>query len=125
MKKLIFVVSCLSIFPSCSVFMAAKKEGADINQVQASHTRSDFLNLGAKIITSERMPNGELVETYQIPKQRGSTARAVMHGLLDISTFFIWELAGTPIEGSLNKPEFITVKVTYSPDDIAKRAELL
>jgi hypothetical protein len=105
--------------------MAARKDGADISQVQASHTRSEFLNLGAKVVNSERLPSGELVEVYQIPKKRGSAVRAVMHGLLDLSTCFIWEVAGTPIEGSLDKQEFITVKVTFGVDDMAKNAELL
>lgn len=105
--------------------MAAHKEGADVSQIQACHTRAQFLQLGAKVVNSERLPSGELVETYQIPKEKGSAARAVMHGLLDVGTLGIWEVAGTPIEGSLDKQEFITVKVTYGPDEVAKRAELL
>ena len=127
MRKLTIALGCmcLCLLPSCSIFMAAHKDGADISQVQSSHSRTDFLNLGAKVISSETLPSGELVETYQIPKERGSTARAVMHGLLDLSTFFIWEVAGTPSEGSLNKQEFIVVKVTYGPDNIAKKAELI
>ena len=125
MKQLAIALACICSFPSCSVFMAANKDGADVSQVQAASSRTQFLNLGAKVISSERLPSGELVETYQIPKERGSAARAVMHGLLDLSTFFIWEIVGTPIEGSLDKQEFITVKVTYTTDDIAKKAELL
>ncbi len=125
MKKIALVALSILLFPSCSVFMAANKEGSDISQVQSCHTRAQFLDLGAKIVSTERLPSGELVETYQIPKEKGSAARAVMHGLLDISTCFLWEIAGTPIEGTLNKQEFITVKITYGPDDIAKKAELL
>lgn len=105
--------------------MAAHKEGASVSDVQKSHTRADFIALGSKVISTEHLPTGELVETYQLPKERGSAARAVMHGILDLSTFFIWELAGTPIEGSLNKQEFITVKVTYDATNIAQKAELI
>jgi hypothetical protein len=122
-KVLTLLGACL--LSSCSVYKAACKDGADIQEVQSSHTRNEFLNLGARVVSSERLPTGELVETYQIPKARGSAARSVMHGLLDLSTCFIWEVAGTPIEYSLDKQEFITVKVTFGPDDIAKKAELL
>jgi hypothetical protein len=124
MKGKTIALTCLCLLSSCSVYKAACKDGADIQEVQASHSRNQFLSLGAKIVSSETLPTGELVETYQIPKARGSAARAVMHGLLDLSTFFVWEVAGTPIEYSLDKPEFIVVKVTYGPDDIAKKAEL-
>jgi hypothetical protein len=105
--------------------MASKKEGADISQVESSRTRNDFLRLGATVVSSQQLSTGELVETYQIPKERGSAARAVMHGLLDVSTLGLWEIAGTPIEGNLNKPQFFTVKVTYNLDGIATKAELI
>jgi hypothetical protein len=125
MKQIMISLASLCVLPSCSVVMAAKKEGTDVKQVQDCHTRSQFLGLGAKVISSEVLPSGDRVETYQILREKGSAARAVMHGLLDVSTFCLWEIAGTPIEGSLDKNEYITIKVTYGPDDVAKKAELL
>jgi hypothetical protein len=48
-----------------------------------------------------------------------------MHGVLDISTGFLWEVAGTPIESYLGQQEYITVKVTYGPKDNVISAELV
>ena len=125
MKKAFLLLCCVAVLPSCSVVMAAKKEGTDVSQIQASKTRGQILSLNPTINSSERLPTGELVETYTIQKEKGSTARAVMHGLLDLSTFCIWEIAGTPIEGSLNKKEFFSIKVTYNEDETIKKVELL
>lgn len=123
--KRTFIIACsLALLSSCSVVMASKKSGTDISKVNEAHTRGQFVALSDKVLTSERLPSGDLIESYQIPKERGSAARAVMHGLLDVSTLGLWEVAGTPIEGSLNQPDYFVIKVTYGPDDIAKKVEL-
>lgn len=124
MKKILLTLSIL-LFTGCSVYMAGDRSGTDIASVQKCNTRIQFINLGAQILSSERLENGNLVEIYQIKAEKGSAVRAVMHGLLDLSTGFIWELAGTPIEASLNKDQFITVKVTYGPDDTVVSAEFV
>ncbi len=36
-----------------------------------------------------------------------------MHGLLDVATLGIWEVAGTPIEGTKNNERFYVYKVQY------------
>lgn len=48
-----------------------------------------------------------------------------MHGFLDVATFGIWEIAGTPIEGTLNKNEFYSVKVIYQKDGETIKSVLL
>lgn len=115
-----------SIFLSgCSVYMASRKTGTDIASVQKCSTRLQFLNLGAKILKSERLQDGSLVEIYQVQAEKGSAVRAIMHGLLDLSTGFVWEIVGTPIESSLNKDNFLTIKVTYGAEDIVLKAEFI
>lgn len=123
-KKILPLVSTF-FFTGCSIYMAANKTGADIASVQKCSTRVQFINLGAKIISSERLSDGNLVEIYQIKAEQGSAVRAIMHGLLDLSTGFIWEIAGTPIEATMSKDQFITVKVTYGPGDTVLKAELV
>ena len=105
--------------------MAGNKSGTNAASVQKCNTRIQFINLGAQILSSERLENGNLVEIYQIKAEKGSAVRAVMHGLLDLSTGFMWELAGTPIEACLNKDQFITVKVTYAANDTVISAEFV
>lgn len=124
MKKLIF---CLPIIfcCACSVYMAGAKTGTDIASVQKCTSRIQFINLGATVISSERLPDGKLIEIYQMKAEKGSAIRAIMHGLLDVSTGFAWELVGTPIEAILNEEKFITVKVTYNPEDVILKAEFI
>ena len=124
MKKILLPLSIL-LLTGCSVYMAGNKSGTNAASVQKCNTRIQFINLGAQILSSERLENGNLVEIYQIKAEKGSAVRAVMHGLLDLSTGFMWELAGTPIEACLNKDQFITVKVTYAADDTVISAEFV
>lgn len=105
--------------------MASSKSGAGMDQIQKCNTRMQFLNIGAKIIESNTLDDGIVIETYQIPSEKGSAARAIMHGLLDVSTLGLWEIAGTPIESEMNKDRFITVKVTYSASGAVIKIELM
>lgn len=127
-KKLIlgvFVVLMVTLtLSSCSVAMAARKSGTDVSKIQQVQTRTQILATGAEVIESKKNRHGNLVETYKIQKEKGSIARAVMHGVLDISTFFVWEAFGTPIEGSMMKKEYFIVKVTYDAEERVKKIEL-
>ncbi len=114
----------LPLFTSCSVIMASKKAGFDLESIQAAHSRHELLDLGGDPISSHANEEGEVTEVYQILKEKGSTARALMHGLLDLGTGFLWELAGTPIESALSQEKFYSVKVTFDSDDQVKRMEL-
>lgn len=113
-----------TISSSCSVAMAAKKSGADISKVQSARSRSQILATGAKIIASEKDAEGCLIETYQLQKEKGSAARAIMHGILDVSTLGLWEAVGTPIEGSMSKSEYVSFKVIYDKQENIKKIEL-
>lgn len=122
MKKNIHIIlSVISMcsLSSCSVAMAAKKDGSSIQKIQKCHNRMNFLALGGSVISSETLENGDLVETYTFKTEKGSISRAVMHGLLDISTCCIWEVIGTPIEGSYSN-DFFSVKVIYDKDENIK-----
>jgi hypothetical protein len=57
----------------------------------------------------------ENTEAFKILKPQGSTGRAVMHGLLDVATLGIWEVAGTPMEGAYDKDKYYAIRVTYEP----------
>jgi hypothetical protein len=113
------------LFASCSVMIASHREGVGLDQVQAARTREQFLDLaGGDPISSETALTGERIETYQILQEKGSTARALMHGLLDLSTAFLWEFAGTPIESALSQKKYFLVKVHYAPDGEIAKVEL-
>src|SRR5579872_1085436 len=124
MRKLFFLASIASLFSSCSVMMASKMQGVELDSIPNIRSRAELIAL-AEPIESRRNDDGERVEIYKILEQKGSIARAVMHGLLDISTGFLWEFAGTPIESALTQDKFISVKVTFDAEDQIKKVELL
>ena len=126
MKKIIYLglmSISLCVLSSCSVVMAAKKEGTTVAKVQQCRTRSQFIAQGASIMSSERQANGDLIEIYRFKKERGSVARAFMHGVLDVSTCGLWEVVGTPIEGC-DSDEYFCLKVTYDGEENIKNISL-
>ena len=74
-------------------------------------------------LSTEETPTGKVV-TYRSLQKQGSTGRAVMHGLLDVATLGIWEIAGTPIEGSKKKEKFYVYNVEYDNDGNVIRATI-
>jgi len=104
--------------------MAADKGGTDIERVQLARSKLELIALGGEPIAYSQNEQGETVETYRMMKERGSAARAFMHGLLDLSTAFLWELAGTPIESALDEKKYFSLKVTFDKDEQIKKMEL-
>lgn len=125
MKKILIFIAITPILASCSVIMAAKKDGTTIEKVQSCRNRSQFLALGGTVVHSERTVESELIETYQFKKEQGSAARALMHGVLDVSTLGLWEVIGTPVEVCMSDKTCFSIKVYYDKNDIVKKMELM
>jgi hypothetical protein len=123
MKKAI-LIPFFSLFSSCSIIMASNQCGVDIEAVQSVRNRMQLIALGAELISSAKNDHGEAVEVFKVMKERGSVARAFMHGLLDLGTAFLWELAGTPIESALDEKKYFSLKVTFDRDEQIKKIEL-
>lgn len=125
MKKIAAILFPLaSLLSSCSVIMASNRGGIDIEAVQSIRNRMQLIALGAEPISSIKNDLGETVEVFKVMKERGSVARAFMHGLLDLSTAFIWELAGTPIESTLDEKKYFSLKVTFDENEQIRKMEL-
>jgi hypothetical protein len=124
-KKVLLSLICVTILSSCSVVMAANKDGMTYEQIRNCRSRNQFLSKGVLVMNSDYLPSGELVEVYQVRQQKGSTARAFMHGALDVSTCGLWEVVGTPMEGSLTSKEYILFRVTYDQNQNVQNIELL
>ncbi|MBW2650019.1 MAG: hypothetical protein JRC66_03185 [Deltaproteobacteria bacterium] len=129
MKKIsiaVCAVVCMTIvFSGCSVYMAAKKEGVKIEEVSQCKTRGCLVAKGAIPISSRKGKDGTMIEVFNVKKPTGSTSRAVMHGILDVATLGLWELAGTPIEGSKSKSGMIPIEVHYDKNEIIKEIKIL
>ena len=126
MQRLIKLLILWLFLPllSCSVYMAAKKEGVSIDELNQCKTRSCVISKGAIPIDDKKNEYGEIVEeTYQVQKPKGSAGRAAMHGVLDVFTLGIWEAVGTPIEGSVGKKEMYPIKIYYENGEKIDRVE--
>lgn len=125
--KLLFAIIIIGVIltTACSVFMAAKKEGVSVEELSQCRTRSCVLSKGAVPNKTEKNEQGEIIEAYTVQAPKGSTARAVMHGVLDVATFGIWEAAGTPMEEAMGKKKYYSIKVIYDKDENVKKVELL
>lgn len=112
-KSIVCLFPLLLFIGGCSVYMAASKEGVDVETLNQCKTRACLVAYGAKPLkTTKLAPN---TEVFKVLKPHGSTTRAVMHGLLDVATLGIWEVAGTPIEGSFDRDKYYLIHVVYVP----------
>ena len=126
MKTLLPIILVGTILLSgCSVFMAAKKEGVSIDELSQCRTRSCVISKGAVPTKTEKNEQGDTIEAYTVQERKGSTARAVMHGVLDVLTLGIWEVAGTPIEGAMGGKKNYSIRIIYDKDENVKKVEML
>lgn len=104
------------LLEGCAVAMAARTGGVKLEEIQSCQTRDCFVNQDTvQIIQVAKLTTGETMESYRYQLKRGSAGRAAMHGLLDVATFGVWEVAGTPIEATKDK-KYVTITATYRPD---------
>jgi len=65
--------------------------------------------------------NDELVDTWIITKGNEPDAlRALLHGALDVSTFGLWEIVGTPLEMIAAHEDHYAYVVTYDNKECLK-----
>lgn len=106
----------LSMLSSCSVYNAASNEGIAVADIQGCTMKGCLLSHGMDIIDQKDGPDGSHVEMYRaIARKTGlNYVRAAGHGVLDVATLGLWEVAGTPIEGAIsNNRGYITARVVY------------
>jgi hypothetical protein len=75
------------------------KDNPDRGAVKVGPTRGEVeMHLGSPV-TSSFEGNGRRVDLYEYEVgNEPSAGRAVAHGVMDVLTLGIWEIAGTPIE---------------------------
>ncbi|BCA93816.1 hypothetical protein TUM19329_01770 [Legionella antarctica] len=97
--------------------MAARSNGVNPKQLSQCKTRSCLIAAGATPIDQNKNKQGKLYsENLRATMPTGSAARAAMHGLLDVGTLGIWEVAGTPIEAVKGKKTGYVIAVKYAED---------
>ncbi|MCC6347383.1 MAG: hypothetical protein IT388_09390 [Nitrospirales bacterium] len=101
----------------CSVGMALSgKKNPDLPAVRVGATRGEIeLQLGPPVKTVALDDNKRLDQCeYEIGNEP-SAGRAIGHGVLDVLTLGLWEIAGSPIEGF--QGEKYTISITYDTVD--------
>jgi hypothetical protein len=112
-RSVVYLFPVLLLVGGCSVYMAASKEGVDIETLGQCKLRACLIGDGAKPLKTANLPPN--TEVFKVLKPHGSTTRAVMNGLLDVATFGVWEIAGTPIEGSFDRNKYYLIRISYIP----------
>lgn len=124
--KLICVSISLVYLSGCSVYKAASNEGVSVSDIEDCKHKGCLLSTGMEVIDRKEEANGEYIEISRAVARKSGLnyARAAGHGVLDVMTLGLWEIAGTPVEGALsNNRGYIIAKATYSnkcTDDIKK-----
>ena len=102
----------------CSVGMARHgKKTPDLDAIEVGSTRSQVeWMLGAPVQSASTSEGGGRIDTYEYEVGNDPSAdRAGDHLMMDIWTFGLWELIGTPIEAL--KGTKYRIHLEYGPDD--------
>ena len=121
MKQYLVWILMLCVMTSgCSVGMAMSgKKEPQLGAVRVGATRGEVeLQLGAPIEIREENGHRADIYEYEIGNEP-SAGRAIGHGVMDVLTLGLWEVAGTPIEGFQGEKKRLLV--TYDDSDVVTR----
>lgn len=117
-KSLLLAVCCAALFSGgCSVYMAAAGDDEpNLANVHRGASRGEIeMALGQPAAMSTEK-GGNLIATYEYTVgNEPSTGRAVGHAAMDVLTFGLWEVVGTPIE-AFSQGDKIKLTVHYDED---------
>ncbi|MCA9073728.1 MAG: hypothetical protein KDA93_01755 [Planctomycetaceae bacterium] len=109
----------------CSAVMAARAPvKKDLSVLTPGIPRGRVISeLGAPVHTHHQQ--GQEVDVFAF-KQGYKTStrysRAFFHGVADVFTYGLWEIVGTPLEGTMQGEE-VRAEVAYTPDGTIDRIE--
>ena len=108
---------------ACSVGMAAAGRPAPALAVwKAGAGRADVEAALGPPVGVQARPGGDTTCRYRYEVGKDpAPGRALAHGAMDVLTFGLWEVVGTPVE--LVQGKTYELSVTYGPDGRAKAIE--
>lgn len=126
-SKIALVMGAFLMQTGCSVYKSSMNEGVHPDDFRGCLTKANLLSSGLTFVEGHYDDKGNYVENYR-GRERDSSShylRAAGHGLLDVMTLGLWEVAGTPIEGAIeNNRGFLTVSATFSRKDASRVQKL-
>jgi len=114
---LVLVLGMLAVSTSgCAVGMALSgKHDIDKASLKIGMPRAEVINIAGQPKKTMTIEDGR-VDVFEC--QRGnapSAGRAVGHAVMDILTWGVWEVIGTPVEGLSSSKYYVTIK--YDMED--------
>jgi len=107
----------VSLFGSgCSVVMATRQpDKVDVSVLNLGRHRSEVVaELGTPVLTEKIGKNtADTHKFVQGYSKAEKVSRALGHGVLDVFTIGLWEVAGTPLEATFNGTK-VRVRVFYN-----------
>lgn len=126
--RCLLLLACLAGFSStgCAVFMASRAPGRkDMSVLTPGVSRSQVVAELGQPLQSRQSPLGNPKDVFAFKQGYSAgnrVGRVVLHGTADVVTGFLWELAGTPMEASM-QGEDVRVEVEYDPEERIRRIE--
>ena len=114
------LLACIIATSGCSFGMALSgDEGPDLAACRIDADQTTIEEQLGPPVTVRTLPDGgqTCVYEYEIGNEP-SPGRAAMHGTLDVVTFGLWELVGTPMEAMRGQKYQMTV--VYDADGTAR-----
>lgn len=119
MRRIFQAIAVVCLLNACSVYMAAKQEDTrDMTALNIGTPRSLVLGKLGQPTTTEK-ENGLRTDYFNFTQGYSGgakAARAAGHGVMDVLTLGLWEIAGTSIEGAANGDK-MSVEVIYDKND--------
>jgi len=113
----------LTTFPACSVFLAANQpDKKNLSVLVAGTPRARILAEFGQPVSS-RLVDNRRIDLFSITQgysKEAKAGRAFAHGVGDIATVGMWELAGTPTEVVFSGKK-LSYEVTYDYFDRVAR----
>lgn len=116
--KALMLIGLMLLSSGCSVFMAAKQPDKKNVDLFKMGTPRSMLLAEFGMPTVSELRDGKKYEIYKFVQGYSAGAkagRAVFHGAADVLTLGLWEVVGTPVEGTFSGDE-MAYEVRYDDE---------
>lgn len=125
---LCFIIPSLTIVSGCSVNKAMNQPNKkDVSVLDKGTPRYEVISEIGQPIDTKVTPEGNKIDVYSFIQgysKAAKASRAFGHGLMDLFTLGLWEIAGTATEAAASGDK-VVVRVHYDSSELIHRVEAL